>query len=337
MTEQERQQDSTAPEADSATEAADAKTGAPSGPGALVQQAREARGESVQEVADALHMLPRMVRALETEDWQALHSAAFVRGYYRAYAKWLELDPGAVVQAYNQLIGEDRPPQPEIKSATNAEVARRLQSGLSPWHLAGVVLALVLILLWWFWPSETESEAPVADDPVSETLSEATLAPPERSRPAMTVPGLDTDSDVAAPSAADDAAVPEASGGPVAEPPPSAAPASEPTPDQAELFAAAGSDSDIETPAGATRVTPTGSDELRLSFAEDCWVELRGPAGDRLYSDLRRPGDELVLVGAAPFQLLLGNAPAVDVRFNGEAVTIDSRSPGNVATLTLEP
>ena len=50
---------------------------APSSPGAQLRHAREARGESVHEVAFALKLSPRQVDALERDDFDALPGMAF--------------------------------------------------------------------------------------------------------------------------------------------------------------------------------------------------------------------------------------------------------------------
>ncbi len=44
------------------------------------------------------------------------------------------------------------------------------------------------------------------------------------------------------------------------------------------------------------------------------------PRAAALYSDLSKSGDTLELVGRPPFHILLGNAPAVTLAFNGERV-----------------
>ncbi|WP_341648617.1 helix-turn-helix transcriptional regulator [Thauera humireducens] len=62
-------------------------------PGAALRAAREARGESVAEVAFALKLNPRQIAALEADDFAALPGTAFVRGFLRNYARYVGLDP----------------------------------------------------------------------------------------------------------------------------------------------------------------------------------------------------------------------------------------------------
>ncbi len=61
-----------------------------------------------------------------------------------------------------------------------------------------------------------------------------------------------------------------------------------------------------------------GSDELRFNFTDECWVEIEDGEGHAIYGDLNRSGDELVVSGVGPFEVLFGKAPAVTMQFNGE-------------------
>ena len=54
----------------------------------MLRVAREARGESVHEVAFAIKLSPRQVEALEKDDFAALPGMAFVRGFARNYARY---------------------------------------------------------------------------------------------------------------------------------------------------------------------------------------------------------------------------------------------------------
>jgi cytoskeleton protein RodZ len=69
------------------------------GPGALLRQAREARGMSLEEVAASLKMSPRQVEAFEAEDYSRLAGATFIRGFIRNYAKLLRIDAQQVLAA----------------------------------------------------------------------------------------------------------------------------------------------------------------------------------------------------------------------------------------------
>lgn len=76
-------------------------------------------------------------------------------------------------------------------------------------------------------------------------------------------------------------------------------------------------------------------DTLRLSFAEDSWVEIEDARGERLFMDLARAGQTKTLEGDAPFKILLGNAPAVTVEYNGEVYEHAAHNRKGVARFTL--
>ena len=68
-----------------------------SAPGAALAAAREAMGLSVEQVADQLKLAPRQVVAIEQGDFDALPNRAVTRGFIRAYAKAVRLDPAPLV------------------------------------------------------------------------------------------------------------------------------------------------------------------------------------------------------------------------------------------------
>ena len=86
---------------------------------------------------------------------------------------------------------------------------------------------------------------------------------------------------------------------------------------------------------GAHRITSDGNDRLKFAFTDECWVEIKDAQGSSIYSDLSESGDSLELVGKPPFHILLGNAPAVTLAFNGERVALSPHTRNNVGTLVL--
>jgi len=68
-----------------------------SAPGLALAEAREAMGLSVEQVAEQLKLAPRQVLAIERGDFDALPNRAVARGFVRAYAKAVRLDPAPLV------------------------------------------------------------------------------------------------------------------------------------------------------------------------------------------------------------------------------------------------
>ena len=71
------------------------------------------------------------------------------------------------------------------------------------------------------------------------------------------------------------------------------------------------------------QVIVDGEDTVVIQTTESCWVEVADATGYLLYGDLNQSGDELEVIGAAPFQILLGKASAAQVRFNGQEVDLE--------------
>jgi cytoskeleton protein RodZ len=81
--------------------------------GKQLRQARESRSLSLEQVSQATHIRVRYLQALEAEQFDLLPSTAHVRGFLRAYAAQLKLDPAPLLAG---LSGEaaPQPPLPDL-------------------------------------------------------------------------------------------------------------------------------------------------------------------------------------------------------------------------------
>lgn len=133
---------------------ADART--ETGPGELLSRKREALGVTHQQVAVELHITMHYVRALEENAFEKLPGDVFVRGYIRAYAGFLKLDPQVLINVFNEYSGK-RVVQDEI-SATKAK--RRRDKNL-PWIIvSGVAFIVIAVGLWYFGSSGVPAPTP---------------------------------------------------------------------------------------------------------------------------------------------------------------------------------
>ncbi|NLC24981.1 MAG: hypothetical protein GX776_11055, partial [Oxalobacter sp.] len=69
-------------------------------PGAQLAVFRVAAGVDQEQVAASLKMTVRQVRELEADNYEALHGIAISRGFIRAYAKMLQVDPEPLVAMF---------------------------------------------------------------------------------------------------------------------------------------------------------------------------------------------------------------------------------------------
>lgn len=89
-----------------------------------------------------------------------------------------------------------------------------------------------------------------------------------------------------------------------------------------------------EIPAAAA-VDASANATINLSLSAECWVDVVDATGKRLVFGSRQAGEQLNLRGVAPIKVLLGNAAAATLNFNGEAIDLSGYPTGRVARLTL--
>ncbi len=69
--------------------------------GALLRRLRLERSLEITDVAAETRITPKIIRAMEADDFAALPALAFARGFYGLYASLLGLDPEDIIQRFN--------------------------------------------------------------------------------------------------------------------------------------------------------------------------------------------------------------------------------------------
>lgn len=340
--------------------------------GQRLAEARQDTGYSQAEAAEALNLLPRVIEALEEEDFDALPGRAFARGYLRSYARLLDLSDDDLEPALEAL--RDTPEAgPRPVSNLSPRGSNVLDSGPPKGLLvAGIVLlvlVLILIIGAILWPGDASLGA---DD--AEAMG-ATEAPGEALPESVAQTGSTTGDNLAHRSMIDTGSLPvvsyvvvptiplrgleQAVASEVAELEPSTTEA--PLPETAALEprtdtqVAASADTAMaaavsqkpeawrpqlerETTADGSQrllIRSPGDDRLELSFSADSWVEVWDASDRELHRDLRRADQLLDIRGQAPFRILVGNAPGVSVTFNDDAVPLRPHTRNQVASLVV--
>lgn len=282
-------------------------------PGKMLLQARLVAGLSQDHVAKKLYMTVYKVNALEADDYSSLNSDTFARGYLRAYANLVGIDLAVILAAYDELLVQLQPS--ELVQEKAPIVAENNHRGA--WQFLAVI-GVFFIALWlisvWFFDNHSDSQyvVPLVDNAPSSVASKAVME---------NASAIDTSAMVLSSASGESNA--------------------------AELLAVAPAESkqitsvvvspdavnQLDEP--SEQVKSTRLDELIFSFREESWLEVSDSRGDVLATELQSAGSKLNLVGLAPFDVKLGNAPAVDVLFNGKKIDVIPLMGSNVLTLKI--
>lgn len=135
-------------------------------PGLLLRAAREAQGMTEREAADRLNLMPDYVGILERDDYQALRSPPFARGYVKAYGRLLALDEQHLMSVFDQVLAAAPVEQERRRVETRPLQLQRTGLGV---FIGLTVLLLLAFGLWWWeegreqhYESVLSEEAPAA-------------------------------------------------------------------------------------------------------------------------------------------------------------------------------
>jgi cytoskeletal protein RodZ len=156
--------------------------------GIWLRREREARDVSLSEIADVTKISKSHLEALEQERFDLLPAPVFAKGFLREYAKYVGLDPDAVVNSYLSAVSEA---EPESAVSERASPSRKSFEWTS-----GILLAVALILLLaavgflGFWAERSQAPAPatVPGESSVPAPAAAVVSEPPVPAPAASVP-----------------------------------------------------------------------------------------------------------------------------------------------------
>lgn len=292
----------------------------PRGPGEVLRMARNRLGLSLEHMARSLHLPLAVVNALETDDQDKLPEPAYVKGYIRSYARCLELDAEPLIEGYVKYI------QPQNPSSQSQQPRANGPTGALDWmSLGGALVLVAFVSAWWIIDSGDQRPTHDGHEPVqSETLGTNS----ETSSPVSSMPRrpAEKQSATSEPVMTDSAGLEESFGN-TTPTSPALPTAADPELDaEASMMSTAlGADSAIRSLSESSSLAPTevqsiaaAGDHLQLSFEGASWAEVYDADKRRLLYGLMSEGSIESLHGTAPFTLVLGNSPSVNIVLNGE-------------------
>jgi len=298
-------------------------------PGKLLLQARLQAGLTQEQVAKELYMTIYKVKALESDDYSRLSSDTFARGYIRAYANLVKVDVVIILTAYDALMDRLKPKE-TIQNKTDyvAESSHR-----GAWQFL-VVIGIFFIALWlisvWFFDNHNDDQHP-ANVVTSVSVSSVKAVSADTS---SSVIGEVIRSDSLMVASAAVVSSSNSASGSVAS--------STSTVLGNTVLGNIGAANSLTAnePANLTSESFSSAkknslDELSFSFRDESWLEVSDSRGDVLATELQPARSKLNLVGLAPFDVKLGNAPAVDIYFNSKKIDVVPSRGTNVLTLKI--
>jgi cytoskeleton protein RodZ len=295
-----------------------------------LKSARERSGMSLQAVADALHLDPRLIEAIEGEDATGLPAPAYVRGYIRAYAQLVRCEPDTLIARYNVQAKSE----PDLVASVHSVAAfKQERDARMMWAGTAIVFSLIMVVvggwllinLFMDTPDTALTSAPaVIAEPSLETP--VTADPLQQTDPVLLEPGAEAPAplepaDVAPANSTPQPSTPAVSGSPA---PAAAAPAtqeSQTAPSAAAPKAAPAQEKPAVPEKPVVTDARTGDDRLNLALDGISWIEVLDANGARLvYGLFDAQAQPLSVKGQAPFDLTIGDANHVDVSVNGQFV-----------------
>lgn len=294
-------------------------------PGKLLVWARERASLTPEQVAKELYMTLTKVRALESDDYRHMGSDTFTRGYLRAYANLVKLDVVQVLAAYDRHA--------QKHGLVEQVLPRRAESANKPlWQFIALIL-FALLILWlvsiWFFDNRQQStyNRPMAVVPPVETalnvqsLNESSVSLSSISSAAL-VQETQLAENLQSASVMSDDSLSSTRNSSVS--------------DATQSAVTSLSMSSVANSASLAKQTNTSQlDSITFSFTDECWLEVSDAQGDVLVADLQSTGSSLQLQGAAPFDVKVGNAPAVKIELNGDQIAIVPALGTNVLSIKV--
>jgi cytoskeleton protein RodZ len=316
-------------------------------PGKALASQREAMGWTVEQVADQLKLAVRQVVALEAGDYASLPGPAVVRGFVRAYAKIVRLDPAPLVAmipiesaAPAETIATARPQKPATFSESSRFPLHGKRNSLPVgWIAAAVVVVAAAAAAWHLGLiPRSKGDAPAASSPASApaaTPSGTTTEPVAKPDvPLISVPGQtnpapagDVQPGNGTSQPGNGAAAPAAGAAPTAGAGTGAAAAPAP----ASLRPAP-----AQPPVQAAAETAVPANALVLNVNEDSWIQVSTADGKKLISRLVKAGSTESLPVDQPVTMIVGNPKGVSASLRGAAVELPMMPGKTVSRVSLK-
>ena len=301
--------------------------------GELLRLAREKTGLSPGDVAARLRMGLKQVRALEEDDYSALPKGTFLRGFVRNYAKVVGIKPEqalALLEQTHQAAVAIKASAVVMPSQQNISVPTpggEIAKPRARVFAAAVFVGVLFIVVWWWWenvrPYRAEGGRPKSI--AEETAVSVPIAVPESAFSSVTSGAVAAQGNNAVLPVVSQTEPPRSASNPVT--PTAPAVAAFTTPQLAEIEIA---------PATGAGLRVGNNGVLGLTFSDKSWVQVVDATGTTVLDRVFSRGEAEELTGRAPFVVVIGNAQATRLAYNGKEIDLAPHTRSAVARVTVK-
>lgn len=311
-------------------------------PGEQLRNAREALGLACEDVASELRLDLKIIKALEENDLSHLPEPVFTAGYLRSYARMVGLPPDKLVKQYVSSETRDLPsvdggfgrlPERYRKVAdalpNSFSVSKTHHAHASNIKKQALLVIGMLVVVLLSWQSTRWFEQQPGQPAVEQTGNVAAPSETIESTPAVEQGApVQSGAQPLVSTKLDNEIVPgnttqaQANNAAQIQKPLALKPIAETA--QSTITTATGEPAPIE------EIT-----QLMLRFTENSWVDIRDSTGKRLVRELGFKGAHKQISGVAPFQVLLGYGPGVELEYNGKPYDFSDYQDKKIARFTL--
>ena len=273
-------------------------------PGELLKEARKKTRRRYKRLSSELGIPEKYLEALEENNFSIMAGPTYIKGYLRAYAKKLDLDPETVIAAFDRYLKDQRRLK---KKAVKKEQKKETKQKFSYIYTVIFLLIALIMLLIVFIPegnNNSEKKEDISSYSATEIQNSNDIPLILNTKPALSIElEQDTSQDIS------DLNI------------------------QEEVVA---SEITEEVKEETIKLSIETINTIEMNFSGDCWIELMDKKGIIEYR-LAKAGTSIFFEGVGPFKLLIGNSKRVELFYNDVKVSLASTTnvKTNVSCLVL--
>lgn len=310
--------------------------------GSMLRRAREAAGLHVASLAVSLKVPVRKLEALESDRYDLLPDAVFVRALAASVCRTLKIDAQPVldrlpqtakprlVHAQDGINAPFRSPGESAKPGVGEHFSKPVVFTVGVLLLAAVGVVLVPV-------AKREADAGASAAPAGPVMppgtpATVTAAPQEPRVAEVAPPPAAKPQPVAAPASA-----PTPRPVPAAAPAPAAAPVAPAAPVVAAPSAAPAPAPVATAPAAAASAAPAKAAGIVVFRTRaSSWIQVTDARGNQVFRKLMEPGETAGATGPLPLTVTVGSVEATEVEVRGKPFNLGPVSRDNVARFEVK-